>query len=108
MNRATRWISVDGNEMMRKSMQSFLKFLGDFNVDYISYHSEKDDGKLFIKLSLTNEIVQDKNHEFWKGIGEWIYYNPVNMLKNPPKVSDYNIIEDMSIDPYDIDKWRNS
>jgi len=103
----TLWLSIETNNMLRDSMKSFFDFLKKFNVDYITYNNQSSSDLIYMKLLLTNEIVFDANHEFYKGLGEFVYFLPVNMLVNKPKVSDYDIIEDMSIAPYDIDKWRN-
>jgi len=100
----TMWLSINANEMLRESMQSFRKFLKDFNVDYVTYGTGFGE-KVYMRLALTNEIVFNGNHEFYKGMGEWVYYYPINVLINKPKVSDYDILENMSIDPYDSDKW---
>ena len=100
------WLSVDANEMLRESMKSFVNFLHKFKVDYISYNSDSEAGLIYMKLNLPKDVAIDGNHEFHKGMGEWVYYHPINVLKKVPKVSDYDIIEEMSVEPYDIDKWR--
>lgn len=98
------WLSIDTQDMMRESLPNFYHFLYKFNVDYRTYSSSGY--KIYMELSLPNYLVYDANHEFHKGMGEWVLYHPINILHNKPKVSDYDIIEDMSIDPYDADKWR--
>jgi hypothetical protein len=99
------WISIDASEMMRESMKSFIKFLNDSQVKYRTFSVGND--KIYMELLLphkdimVNGAMVDKNPEFNKEMGEWVYYNPINVLRKKPNMSHYDILEDMSIEPHD-------
>ena len=85
------WLSINPNEMMRESMKDFLAFLDKNDVKYISYSVTGN--KLYMHLKNVSEDTD-------KELAQWSYYNPIQQLKKKPKISIYDIIEDMSIDPY--------
>ena len=89
------YLEIDGNEMMKEDFNHFLEFLKSKNEKVTAYSS---DGRHIIleverKKAYSGEDIE-KEDGYQKTLGTWVYYHPVNLLRNKPKsISDYDEIE---------------
>ena len=76
------WLSITKDGMMREDMNAFTTELGKIDPNYEMYDAG---GK--------NLYIKTTKKAFDELTDSWFVFHSISMIKNKPKVSDYDIVE---------------
>lgn len=75
------WLSIRSSEMMRDTMKALVAEIKGHGIEYESYGSQR---RVYLHL---------KNVPATFDINNWIYYQPVSVLRSAPDISDYDRVD---------------
>ena len=91
----TQWIEINADEIMKESYKGFEDFLKKNDITWEGYENQFGKPIIYLKLKIpVSQLKEDSDYN--KGMGEWVYYNPINLRRKEPNVSTYDLREDFS------------